>query len=110
MVDARGPNHDDNDSLSARLASSLGRAAPKSPNEALRPEFIPPPPQRQRAARHPVLVGLNFAVTAVVAAALLVGGAVLAARYQFDQKTAQDDSHTVTVKPGASADDVADAL
>jgi UPF0755 protein len=110
MVDARGPNNDDTNSLSARLASSLGRAAPKSPSEAIKPELIPPPPPRSRAARHPLVVVLNFAITGVLAATLLIGGAILAAKYQFDHTGAFDEAHTVTVRPGASADDVADLL
>jgi UPF0755 protein len=112
MVDARGPNGDDSERLSARLASSLGRAAPKSPTQALRPELIPPPPppQRSRTARHPLVVILNFGVTAVLAATLIVGGTILAAKYQFDQKGGFDGAHALTVKPGASADDVADLV
>jgi UPF0755 protein len=109
LVDARGQRHDA-DSLSARLASSLGRTAPKSPSEALRPEIVPPPPPRSRAARNPVVVVLNFAITAVLAAIVLIGGAVFAARLQFERPGGFDDAHTLTVRPGASADEVADAV
>src|SRR5438552_2594219 len=109
-MDVRGRRDEDRDNLSARLASSLGRTAPKSPSEAIRPERVPPPPPRSRAVRHPLVVALNFGVTAALAMMLLAGGAVLAARFQFQQPGSFDDEHVVTIKSGASADDVADLI
>ena len=66
MSDHRSDRHsgDEADLLSARLASH--RVSPRSPAEALQPESVPPPPPRSRAARHPVVVFLNFVLTVVV--------------------------------------------
>jgi len=110
MVDVRGHREEDRDNLSARLASSLGRTAPKSPSEAIRPEPVPPPPPRSQTVRHPLVVLLNFAVTVVLAVMLLGGGAIFVARFQFQQPGSFDDERVVAVKAGASADEVADLV
>jgi UPF0755 protein len=57
-----------------------------------------------------LVVILNFSLTALVVGALLVGGALLAARFQFEQPGAFEEARTLTVRPGASADDIADAI
>src|SRR5450631_393610 len=98
MVEERDPQDQSADSLSARLASSIGRAAPKSPREALKPGPIPPPPLRARAARRPLVIFLNFALTAGVVIGALVGGTVLAARFEFQQPGASTDAVTLTVR------------
>jgi UPF0755 protein len=110
MVEERDPQDQSADSLSARLASSIGRAAPKSPREALKPATIPPPPVRARAARRPPVIILNFALTAAVVICVLVGGAVLAARFEFQQPGASTDTVTLTVRQGAGSDEVADLI
>ena len=63
----------DSDRLSARLVSA-NRMAPKSPSEALQPEAVPPPPPRSRAARHPLVIFLNFVLTIVIISGVVVGG------------------------------------
>ena len=69
MSDYRlGRQRSETDILSARLAAN--RVAPKSPAEALQPEAVPPPPIRSRAARHPLVVFLNFVMTIVVVGVL----------------------------------------
>ncbi len=73
---------------------------------------MPPPPERRRArrARNPLVVIFNFALTAIIIGGLVIGGGIFAARYQFEQPGTFADAHTITVKPGAGADDVADAI
>jgi len=98
----RGSYGDDSEILSQRLTSSLGRASPRSPTEALQPEAIPPPPARSQAARHPLVVFFNFILTvAIVGVVALVGG-VFAAKMQFDRPTALDQPRAITVDHGVS--------
>jgi UPF0755 protein len=56
------------------------------------------------------VVILNFTLTAIVVAVVLIGGTLLAARVQFEQPGAFAEAHTIIVRPGADADDIADAL
>lgn len=111
MTDVRRePYRDDAEALSARLSSSLGRASPRSPAEALQPEAVPPPPPRSRAVRHPLVVFLNFVLT-VVAVALVAGIAtVVIARMQFDRPGMNDQARTITIERGAGLAQIADRL
>jgi len=74
----------DSDILSARLSSS-SRAAPKSPTEMLQPEVVPPPPQRSRAVRHPLVIFLNFVLTLVIVAVIAGGAGLFIGRMQFNK-------------------------
>ena len=106
----RGSYGDDSEILSQRLTSSLGRASPRSPTEALQPEAIPPPPARSQAARHPLVVFFNFILTvAIVGVVALVGG-VFAAKMQFDRPTALDQPRAITVDHGVSVGGIAEQL
>jgi UPF0755 protein len=106
----REPYSDDADVLSRRLSSSLGRASPKSPTEALQPEAVPPPPTRSRAARHPLVVFLNFVLTVVIVAVVALGGAVFAAKVQFDRASDLDQARAITLERGVSLSAIADQL
>jgi UPF0755 protein len=106
----REPYSDDADVLSRRLSSSLGRASPKSPTEALQPEAVPPPPTRSRAARHPLVVFLNFVLTVVIVAIVALGGAVFAAKVQFDRASDLDQARAITLERGVSLSAIADQL
>jgi UPF0755 protein len=106
----REPYSDDADVLSRRLSSSLGRASPKSPTEALQPEAVPPPPTRSRAARHPLVVFLNFVLTVVIVAIVALGGAVFAAKVQFDRASDLDQARAITLDRGVSLSAIADQL
>lgn len=94
--------------LSARLASS--RVAPKSPAEALQPEAVPPPPARSRAARHPLVVFLNFLMTIVVVGVLGVGVAVFFGKIQFERSGGLDQARPVTIDRGTDLAGIADLL
>lgn len=111
MVDIRRePYHDDAATLSARLSSSLSRAAPKSPSEALQPEAVPPPPQRSRAVRHPLVVFLNFVLTAAIVGIIAIGGGVFAAKVQFERPSAVDQARTINVDRGLGLSSIAEQL
>ena len=111
MVDIRRePYSDDAETLSARLSSSLGRASPKSPTEALQPEAVPPPPTRSSAARHPLVVFFNFLLTFVIVGTVAVGGGVFAAKVQFERPSPLDQARTISVDRGASLSLIAEQL
>ncbi len=111
MVDMRRePYSDDADALSARLASSLSRTAPRSPTEALQPEPVPPPPPRSRAVRHPMAVFFNVFITIIVVAVLAVGGGIFFAKSQFDGASPLDSARTFTVARGSGLNVIADDL
>jgi peptidoglycan lytic transglycosylase G len=96
------------DILSARLASS--RLAPRSPAEALQPEAVPPPPSRSQAARHPLVVFLNFLMTVVVVSVLAIGGAIFFGKMQFDRPGGLDQARPVTIDRGSDLAGIADLL
>ncbi len=106
----REPYSDDAEALSARLASSLGRTAPRSPMEALQPEPVPPPPPRSRAVRHPMVVALNLVVTVIVVGILAIGGGVFFAKSRFDSATALDAPRSFSVARGSGVSAIADDL
>ncbi len=111
MVDLRRePYNDDTEVLSARLASSLGRTAPRSPTEALQPEPVPPPPPRSRAVRHPMVVFLNLVITIIVVGVIAIGGGVFFAKARFDSATSLDSARSFTVTRGAGVNTIADEL
>jgi len=111
MADARRELHgDDAESLSARLTSSLGRASPKSPSEALQPEPVPPPPTRSRAVRHPLVVFLNFVLTMVVIGVVIGGGAIYVAKRQFDHASGLEQARAFTVDNQTGLRAIADKL
>jgi UPF0755 protein len=111
MVDVRRePYIDDAATLSARLSSSLGRAAPRSPAEALQPEAVPPPPTRSRTARHPLVVFFNFLLTVVIVGLIGLGGGVFAAKVQFERPSALDQPRTINIDRGAGLSEIAEQL
>ena len=99
---------DETDILSARLAAH--RVAPKSPNEALQPEAVPPPPARSRAARHPLVVFLNFFLTTVIVAAIGIGTAFFFGKMRFESEGALDQARSVTIERGTDVAGIADLL
>jgi len=96
------------DVLSARLASS--RLGPKSPAEALQPEAVPPPPARSRAARHPLVVFLNFVMTVIVITVIVAGAAVFFGKMRFEQPGALDQARPVTIERGTDLAGIAGLL
>ncbi|MCB1495893.1 MAG: endolytic transglycosylase MltG [Bauldia sp.] len=110
MSDSRGDQFgSDADILSARLVSA-NRSAPKSPTEALQPESVPPPPQRSRAVRHPLVVFTNFVLTIIVVAGVALGGGLLIGKSQFDKEGALDQERSISVSRGTGLSAIADQL
>jgi UPF0755 protein len=111
MSDYRRDNYgSDADILSARLASATGRNSPKSPNEALQPELVPPPPARSRAARHPLVVFLNFVLTMVIIAVVVLGAGLVFGRMQFERAGDLDQARSVAIEKGTGLSNIADIL
>ena len=100
----------DADVLSARLASAASRSAPKSPTEALQPEPVPPPPPRSRAARHPLVVFLNFVLTVVIVGVVVLGAGLLFGKMQFERPGDLDQAITVTIEKGTGLGAIGDLL
>jgi UPF0755 protein len=110
MSDTRRDQYgSDADVLSARLVAA-SRVAPKSPTEALQPEAVPPPPKRSRAVRHPLVVFLNFMLTIVIIAVVVLGGGLLIGKMQFEKPSSLDQAQTITVDKGAGVREIADRL
>jgi UPF0755 protein len=109
MSDFRSSRHDPEvDPLSSRLAS--GRVAPRSPAEALLPEAVPPPPPRSQAARHPLVVFLNFLMTVIVVSVLAIGGAIFFGKMQFERPGGLEQARPVTIERGTDLAGIADLL
>lgn len=109
MSDFRSGRYENEaDILSARLTSS--RVAPRSPAEALQPEAVPPPPPRSQAARHPLVVFLNFLMTVVVVCVVAIGGAVYFGKMQFERPGGLDQARPVTIERGTDLGGIADLL
>jgi UPF0755 protein len=109
MNDYRSSRYEnDADVLSARLAAH--RVAPKSPSEALQPEAVPPPPPRSRAARHPLVVFLNFLLTVVVIGAIAAGGALFYGKVKFDQAGGLDEPRPLTIERGTDVAAIGEML
>lgn len=104
-----------NDLSEGGLATEERRRAaapisPKSAREILQPEQVPPPPPRSRAARHPLVVFLNFFLTIAVIAVVAVVGVALFAKFQFDQAGPLDQPRAVQIAAGKGVGDIADEL
>ena len=93
------------------LSSSLGRASPKSPTEALQPEAVPAaadtlarrPPSAGRLPQFPADRGDRRA-------SLPLGGAVFAAKVQFERPSDLDQARAITLERGVSLSAIADQL
>jgi UPF0755 protein len=83
---------------------------PKSARDALQPAEVPPPPRRSDAARHPLVVSLNFLITIAVVAVLVIGGLGLYTKVQFDQASTLTEDRVIPVDDGAGLTEIAGLL
>jgi UPF0755 protein len=83
---------------------------PKSARDALQPAEVPPPPRRSDAARHPLVVSLNFLMTIAVVAVLVIGGLGLYTKVQFDQASTLTEDRVIPVAEGAGLTEIAGLL
>src|SRR5690349_19038383 len=86
------------------------RFAPKSAREMIQPGEVPPPPSRSAAARHPLVVSLNFFITIAVVAVVLIGGIALFAKVQFDADGPLEEGRTVQLSQGMGTGQIASML
>ena len=83
---------------------------PKSARETLQPDEVPPPPKRSSAAKHPIVVSLNFVLTIAVVLVVVVGGLGLYTKVRFDEAGTLQDDFILPVAPGAGLTEIADTL
>lgn len=63
---------------------SAGPSAPRSPSQAIQPDAAPPPPQRSRHARNPLVIAFNFFLSLAVLGILAAGAALYWGKGEFD--------------------------
>ncbi len=84
---------------------------PKSPRQAIQPETAAPPPQRRsRAAKHPLVVVLNFFMMLGVLGILLAGAVLYFGKLQFNAKGPLTEPSSVLIAQGSSLEGIAAQL
>lgn len=84
---------------------------PKSPRQAIQPETAAPPPQRRsRAAKHPIVVVLNFFMMLGVLGILFVGAFLYFGKLQFNAAGPLTKPQSVLIDQGSSLDTIAGQL
>ena len=61
-----------------------GPSAPRSPGQVIQPDKAPPPPQRSRHARNPIVIAFNFFLSLAVLSILAAGAALYWGKGEFD--------------------------
>ncbi len=87
-----------------------GRINPKSPRESLAPEPAPPPPQRSRHVRNPIVVALNALMMILVI--LVIGGAGILywGKLEFTAPGPFTEDRTVIIRTNSGLEEIATAL
>ncbi|MEM9278316.1 MAG: endolytic transglycosylase MltG [Pseudomonadota bacterium] len=85
-------------------------AAPKSPIEALQPTEVPPPPKRSKGSRHGLIVLMNFAMSCLVFATILLCGVVFFGKYIFEKDGPLQTAQTVLIEEGSSVSRISSKL
>jgi UPF0755 protein len=83
--------------------------SPRSPRAALQPDSVPLPSRRSKRTRHPIVVAGNAMLTIVFLIALVVGGAFVVGKQQFDLPGPLPEDKIVNV-PRGGIRDTADLL
>lgn len=86
------------------------RRSPRSPRQALHPESAPPPPSRSRHARNPLVLVLNFFLTAALLIVLAAGGTVYWGKTVYEAPGPLAAETTVLIEPGSTLDEIATQL
>jgi UPF0755 protein len=94
----------------AVAASSPMLKAPKSPRQAIEPETPPPPPGRSKAARHPVVVFMNFMLSVVLLMVVGVAGLLYFGKQSFDEAGPLVKERTILVSRGTGLGTIAGIL
>jgi len=101
---------DGNDRRDSRPTEQQGPFVPRSANEALRPEKMPPPPKRSRGARSQVVIFANFVMTTLVLVAIVALAAFYFGRMEFTQPGPLDQTTTFMVERGSGVTEIANDL
>jgi UPF0755 protein len=72
--------------------------------------MVPPPPQRSRVVRHPLVVFFNFVLTVVIVGGVAVGGGLLYAKTQFDRPGRLESARSISIERGTNLNAIADLL
>lgn len=83
---------------------------PKSPREALQPEQAPPPPQRSRHVRNPVVILINMVITLSVFGLAAVGGALYLGKQKFEKPGPSTEETTIVISSGSGLTGITDSL
>ncbi|WP_407051740.1 endolytic transglycosylase MltG [Methyloraptor flagellatus] len=89
------------------------RAAPKSPRAAIEPTAVPPPPPRRRrskAARNPIVVFLNGAMSLLTFIAVVAVIAAVYGKNRFEQPGPLTETKVVLISKGSTIDTIGDTL
>ncbi|SHO65780.1 UPF0755 protein [Pseudoxanthobacter soli DSM 19599] len=86
------------------------RRSPRSPRQALHPDSAPPPPSRSRHARNPLVLVLNFFLTAALLIVLAAGGTVYWGKTVYEAPGPLAAEATVLIEPGSTLDEIATLL
>ncbi len=84
--------------------------APKSPRQAIEPETPPPPPGRSKAARHPVVVFMNFMLSVVLLMVVGIAGLLYFGKQSFDEAGPLVKERTILVSRGTGLGTIAGIL
>ncbi len=83
---------------------------PKSPRVALEPERVPPPKNRSKRVRHPLVVVGNAIFTLLVIVAAAVGGGLYFGKQRFEMPGPLAEDKVVNIPRGYGVKDIADVL
>lgn len=83
---------------------------PRSARQAIEPDTPPPPPGRSKAARHPVVVLLNFFLTVVLLAVVGVAGLLYWGKGEFMAEGPLKQERTILVSRGTGLGTIASIL
>ncbi|MQT11250.1 endolytic transglycosylase MltG [Segnochrobactrum spirostomi] len=98
----------DNGNDTSDSTGSRRRRTPRSPQKLIQPVSAPRP--RSRHARNPLVLVLNFILTALLVIALGVGGIVYWGKSAYESPGPLTAATTVLIPPGSNLDDIAGLL
>ncbi|MEM9330248.1 MAG: endolytic transglycosylase MltG [Pseudomonadota bacterium] len=90
--------------------AGLESSNPKSPMDALQPKEVPPPPKRSKSSRHGMVVLMNFAMSCLVFATVVLCGVVFLGKYIFEKTGPLQTAQTVLIEEGSSVAQISSKL
>ncbi|WP_310619924.1 endolytic transglycosylase MltG [Flexibacterium corallicola] len=86
------------------------RINPKSPSQAIQPDQAPLPPKRSRYARNPLVIAINFFLTAVVLGIIGLGSGLYWGKGKFAESGPLSKERLVVIESGSSLPTIAEKL